>query len=83
MALSGLLLAAPIAVTGFAGGALAVAATRAFYAWELRKATEEMEDMLRAIENTLRSRSLFDADPPTLPPPASSGNDAAFIASIT
>lgn len=76
MALSGLLLAAPVAVTALAASALAVAGSRAFYRWEVRRATGEMEEMLRAIDATLRSRSIFDDDPPQLPPPRAAGDDA-------
>lgn len=83
MALSGILLAGPMAVMGFAGGALAVAAGRAFYRAELRWATEEMDNMLRAIDGTLRSRSLFDSDPPpSTPPGLAGGSDGSFISTI-
>jgi hypothetical protein len=75
MALTGILLAAPIAVTGFAGGALAVAASRAFYRAELRWATKEMEDMLQTIDGTLRSRSLFSGSPATSPPAVRGAHD--------
>ncbi len=83
MALSGIMLAGPMAVMGFAGGALAVAAGRAFYRAELRWATEEMDNMLRAVDGTLRSRSLFDGDPPTSDPPKlAAGSDGSFLSTI-
>lgn len=68
MALAGAMLLAPTAMTALAAGSLAVAGTRLFYRWELRKATAEMDELLRAIDGTLRSRSLFDVDPPQPPP---------------
>ena len=49
---------------------------------EVKKATEEMEEMLRSIDTTLRSRSLFDSDPPNSLPPRAGGDDSAFIAGI-
>lgn len=82
MSLAGALLAAPVAVTALAGGALAVAGSRAFYRWGVRKATAELEDLLRAIDATLRSRSIFDADPPQLPPPAAGGDPGGWIAGL-
>jgi hypothetical protein len=82
MALSGLMLVAPVMVTALAGAALTLAAGRAYHRAELRWATEDMENMLRSIDTTLRSRSLFDGDPPELPPPPASGSDGSFLASI-
>jgi hypothetical protein len=70
MALAGVMLAAPVAITGLAVGALALAASRASYRWSLKKATIELEEMLAAIDVSLRSRSIFDENPPLLPPPA-------------
>lgn len=82
MALTGLAIAAPAAITALAAGALAVAGGRGFYRWEIRKATSELEELLRGVDTSLRSRSIFDADPPVLPPPRTSGDDGGFIASI-
>ncbi len=80
MALTGALLAAPIAITAVAAGALVVGMSRSFYRWEVAKATSELEDLLLAIDGTLRSRSIFDEDPPVLPPPpAGSGGDAIVV----
>lgn len=67
LALSGALIVAPAALTALAVGSLAVGATRLFYGWEVRKGTAEMEELLRAIDGTLRSRSIFDEEPPALP----------------
>ncbi|MEP6765584.1 MAG: serine/threonine-protein kinase [Gemmatimonadaceae bacterium] len=64
LALAGALVAAPVAITAVAAGGLAVSASRAFYRWEGRRATTELEELLRAIEGTLRSRSIFDEDAP-------------------
>lgn len=75
MALAGALIAAPALVTALAAGALAVAGTRAFYRAEGRWATSELEELLRAIDVSLRSRSIFDEDPPALPPPRATGGD--------
>ena len=72
MALAGALIGAPAAITALAGGATAVASIRAFYRWEGRKATSELEELLLAIDASRRSHSIFDEDPPQLPPPAAS-----------
>ncbi|MCE9602615.1 MAG: serine/threonine protein kinase [Gemmatimonadetes bacterium] len=79
MALAGVLIAAPAAITGLAVGGLALAGSRASYRWSLRKATTELEELLAAIDVSLRSRSIFDEDPPLPPPPqagtGTGGND--------
>lgn len=75
MAITGALLAAPVAITAVAAAALAVSAARAFYRWEGGACTKEMEELLRAIDATLRSRTIFDEDPPMLPPPRPAGGD--------
>jgi len=75
MALTGALIAVPVAITALAASALAVASVRAFYRWEGRKSTNELEELLRAIDASLRSRSIFDEDPPALPPRAAAGGD--------
>ena len=72
MALAGALLAAPVAIMAFAAGALALAGSRASYRYSLKKATVELEELLAAIDVSLRSRSIFDDDPPLLPPPTAS-----------
>ncbi len=77
MAITGALLAAPVAITAVAAAALAVSSSRAFYRWEGGAATKEMEELLRAIDATLRSRSIFDEDPPVLPPPRPAGGDVS------
>jgi eukaryotic-like serine/threonine-protein kinase len=82
MALTGLIVAAPAAITGLAGAAIAVALSRAFYRGEVRWATKELDDLLHAIDGTLRSRSIFDADPPVLPPPRAGGDAVGWIASV-
>ncbi|MDQ8153821.1 MAG: serine/threonine-protein kinase [Gemmatimonadota bacterium] len=81
MALAGAMLAAPVAITGLAAGALALAASRASYRWSLKKATIELEELLAAIDLSLRSRSIFDEDPPLLPPPApaAGGDDILMV----
>ena len=80
MALAGALLVAPIAITGLAVGALALAASRASYRQSLKKATIELEELLAAIDVSLRSRSIFDEDPPVLTPPTpSAGSDGAIF----
>lgn len=66
MALAGALVGLPIAITGLAAGAVAMSASRAFYRWELRAATKEMEELLASIEGGLRTIDVFDADPPLL-----------------
>jgi predicted Ser/Thr protein kinase len=68
MALAGAVIGLPVAITGLAAGAVAVAATRAFYRWELRAATKEMEELLASIEGGLRTLNVFDEAPPALPP---------------
>ena len=68
MALAGVLLGGPIAVSALAAGALAISASRAMYRWGGRKAAEELETLLQAVEGTLRTRNVFDEDPPALPP---------------
>ena len=73
MALTGIMVALPISTIAVATGALAVSGSRAFYRAEGRWATTELENLLRAIDATLRSRSIFDEDPPVLPPPPRSG----------
>jgi len=62
-ALGGLLLAAPIGLTAIAVGALSVGASRAMYRWEVRAVKAELEELLRAVDGSLRSRSIFDDDP--------------------
>jgi hypothetical protein len=79
MALSGLLIAGPVGVTALAAGALAVAGSRAFYRWEVKKAISELEELLRAIDGSLRSRSIFDDDPPPLLPPRPPSDDLSWI----
>lgn len=80
MALAGLAIGAPAAITALAAGALAISASRAFYRWELQTATQELEELLQAIEGTLRTRSVFEEDPPALPPPpAASGPDITLL----
>jgi eukaryotic-like serine/threonine-protein kinase len=79
MAISGALLAAPVAITAVAAASLAISGARAFYRWEGRKATAELEELLRAIDGTLRSRSIFDEDPPVLPPPAPAGGGDMIV----
>ncbi len=81
-AFAGALIAAPGVITALATWGLAVGASRAFYRWEGRTATKELQDMLAAIDGTLRSRSIFDEDPPTPQPPRISGDDGGFIAGI-
>ena len=75
MSLTGAVIAAPVAVTGLAVGALALAGSRASYRWAIRKATSELEELLRAIDVAQRSRSIFDEDPPVLPPPPPASGD--------
>jgi len=70
MALTGILVAAPAAIIALAAGAVAVSGSRATYRWVIGRATTEMDDLLRATDATLRSRSIFDEDPPELPPPS-------------
>ena len=72
MALAGALIAAPVAIMALATGALALAGSRASYRSALRKATVELEELLAAIDVSLRLRSIFDEDPPLLPPRADS-----------
>ncbi len=80
MALAGALIAAPVAITALAAGGLALAGSRASYRHSLKKATIELEELLAAIDVTLRSRSIFDEDPPLLPPPvASAGSDLLVL----
>lgn len=74
MALAGALIAAPVAIMAFAAGALALGGSRASYRYSLKKATVELEELLAAIDVLLRSRSIFDEDPPLLPPPAASAS---------
>jgi tRNA A-37 threonylcarbamoyl transferase component Bud32 len=62
LGMAGVLIAAPVAITALAAVALCVGSARGFYRWEGRQATEEMEQLLRAIDTTLRSRSIFDED---------------------
>jgi hypothetical protein len=62
MGLSGAALAAPVAVTSLAGAALAVAGARAFYRWGIRLASSELDKLLRTLDVTLKSRSIFDED---------------------
>jgi eukaryotic-like serine/threonine-protein kinase len=64
MALTGALIAGPITVTVLAAAALAVAGSRAAYRWEGRKANHELEELLRALDISLHSRSIFEGDPP-------------------
>lgn len=66
MALTGALIGLPVAITGLAVGAVAMSASRAFYRWELRAATKEMEELLASIEGGLRTLDVFEADPPLL-----------------
>lgn len=82
MALGGILLGGPIAVSALAAGALAISASRAFYRWEGTRATQELEELLQAVEGTLRTRSVFEEDPPELPPPpADAGPDIVILSS--
>jgi len=79
MALAGAMIAAPVAITGLAVGGLALAGSRASYRYSLRKATVELEELLAAIDVSLRSRSIFDEDPPVLPPPAASAGGDLLV----
>ncbi len=83
MAIAGALLAAPILVTAVAGAALAVAGSRATYRWSIARAARELDDLLRAVEDSLRSRSVFDEDPPAPLPPSrpADTDDGGWIAS--
>ena len=77
LALAGAMLAGPMAVTALAAGAVALACARGLYRWEHRRAAHELEELLRAIDGTLRSRSIFDEDPPALLPPLRPGRDTS------
>ncbi|MBX7118857.1 MAG: hypothetical protein K1X31_07640, partial [Gemmatimonadaceae bacterium] len=83
LALSGALLAAPVAITALAASAVTIAAGRAFYRAEFRWSSTELEELLRAVETSLRSRSVFDEDPPVLPPPSAApggpGGDVGIV----
>lgn len=81
-AVAGAMIAAPGLVTALATWGLAIGASRWFYRWEGRTATKELEELLLAIDGTLRSRSIFDEDPPTPQPPRLGGDDGGFIAGI-
>jgi eukaryotic-like serine/threonine-protein kinase len=79
----GAFIGVPFLVTAIATWSLAIGASRAFYRWEGRTATKELEDLLQSIDGTLRSRSIFDDDPPTPQPPRVGGDDGAFLAAIS
>ena len=81
-AFAGALIAAPGLITALATWGISVGVSRAFYRWEGRTATKELEELLLAIDGTLRSRSIFDEDPPVLPPPRASGDAGDFIVGI-
>lgn len=68
MALAGLAIGAPAAITALAAGALCVAGSRAMYRWELKSATQELEELLASLDGSLRTRNVFEEDPPALPP---------------
>lgn len=83
LAFTGVMIAAPGLITALATWGLAVGGARWFYRWEGRKATKELEELLRAIDTALRSRSIFDEDPPIPQPPrVGGGDDGSFIVGI-
>lgn len=77
-----LLLAAPIGIGAFAVvGGLMVAGYRWTFRWGLKRARQELEHMLEALQASVRSQDVFGAPPPTpLPPPP--GDDDGGAASI-
>ena len=77
LALAGAMLAAPIGVIALASGGLALGAARVLYRWEQKRATEELEELLRAIDSSLRSHSIFDEGPPPALPPSPRRPDSA------
>lgn len=66
MAFAGALIAGPAIVTAMAAAALAVSASRAFYRWEADAATGELEELLLAVEGSLRVHNIFEDDPAAL-----------------
>lgn len=66
MALAGALLLGPAAVTAMAAGALAISASRAFYRYEATAATSELEELLLAVEGSLRVHNIFEDEPAAL-----------------
>ncbi|MBA3853746.1 MAG: hypothetical protein C0503_04975 [Gemmatimonas sp.] len=75
LAIAGVLLATPIA-TGIALGAAAtVAVARFSYKYSVRKARLELEELLASVDRSLRTRSVFEEDPPALPRPSDASDD--------
>jgi hypothetical protein len=68
LAMAGLLLMTPIGLGMAAGAALTVGMSRFSYAYALRKARTELDELLADVDRSLRTRSVFEEDPPQLPP---------------
>lgn len=75
LAIAGVTLGAPIAIGMALGVALTVGISRFSYRYALRKARLELEELLASVERSLRTRSVFEEDPPALPRPADSSDD--------
>jgi hypothetical protein len=75
LAMAGLLLATPIAAGIAVGAAATVALARVSYRYSLRKARLELEELLASVDRSLRTRSVFEEDPPALPRPSDDASD--------
>lgn len=82
LALGAVLAGLPALVSAVAAGAVGLGLARWSYRYGLKKARAELEELLRALDVSFRSASIFEEDPPQLPPPAG-GDDASFITSIS
>lgn len=78
MALGGLMLGTPIAAGVAVTAGLMVGIARFSYQYALRHARNELEELLASVDRSLRTRSVFEEDPPQLPRPASADDGGQF-----
>ena len=75
MALGGAALAGPALAGALVVGVGILAGAGPLYRWEIRKAIQEMQDALAAVDASMRAFDIFGEAPPPLPPPKPGGGD--------
>ncbi len=75
LAMVGMAMLGPAGAAGVLVGAALLACTGPIYRWEIRKAENEMQAALAAIDVGMRAFDIFGETPPAVAPPRAAGHD--------